>query len=393
VNWLVKTFYLLLFELFFALATFVKSGRATHTRGVVALGKLRVVDQPTFPANGFFTPSRELSVVARHANVSFDDGAAMDIRGCALGFSEGSGAESKRVLDLIMNSGPVTFSTAKVFWRFARASAPRRGREESVNSDGLRGFLEADSEARAQFQLTLRRAPESYAGVSYASKMVFRFTTVEHEYYVRFRLLHEGDGPEQGMPSPRDLESPWEQDRLPGETRAWNYLELEFAERVETQGVRRMLQMQLRDADPGLPEAVFDPGREWSATEHPWQDVGWVTLDAQAGEDVVDNLKFDLGRLPPSTMSLMKCKRIDDFHSIGFIRSRIYPAEQRLRFWLERRAAVDEKTDLDAQREHYGKPLAAAPSSRPAEDKGHFRLAFRHIFKVARGRGGPKSHL
>ncbi|MEZ4266612.1 MAG: catalase [Myxococcota bacterium] len=390
-NWLVKTFYLVLFEIFFALATLVKSGRATHTRGVVALGTFRVVDAPTFPANGFFTPGRELSVVGRHANVSYADGAALDIRGCALGFSERGGSQ-ERVLDLVMNSGPVTFSTAKVFWRFARASAPRRGKEESVNQQGLREFLEADSEARTQFELSVRRAPESYTGVRYASKLVFRFTTVEREYYVRFRLLNVGGGPEQGMPSARDLDAPWEQDRLPGQTQAWNYLELEFATRVEAGQAKRMLQMQLREADSALPQSVFDPGREWSEHDCPWHDVGWVDMTEVAGDDVVSKLKFDVGRLPPSTMALFKCKRIDDYHSIGFIRSRIYPAEQRLRFWLERRAQADEKTDLDDQIEHYGKPLAAAPTSREARPKGPVSLALRHIFKVARGRGGPKAH-
>ena len=54
---------------------FPKQQRMSHNNGIGAAGKLRIVDNPEFPAHPFFAPGREFPVRIRHASATFLDDA------------------------------------------------------------------------------------------------------------------------------------------------------------------------------------------------------------------------------------------------------------------------------------------------------------------------------
>ena len=68
------------------LTSFVKQRRMSHENGVTAKGRVRVVDNPTFPEHDFFQAGREWPCRIRHATVLFKDDAKMTVRGASLKF-------------------------------------------------------------------------------------------------------------------------------------------------------------------------------------------------------------------------------------------------------------------------------------------------------------------
>ena len=57
-----------------ALNSFVTRQRMSHMNGIVARGRVRILDDLAIPENGFFRPGREFPCRLRHASVSlFDD--------------------------------------------------------------------------------------------------------------------------------------------------------------------------------------------------------------------------------------------------------------------------------------------------------------------------------
>ena len=52
-----------------ALNSFVTRSRMSHENGIVTRGRLRIVDEPTFPRNEFFTPGTEFSCRMRFSRV------------------------------------------------------------------------------------------------------------------------------------------------------------------------------------------------------------------------------------------------------------------------------------------------------------------------------------
>lgn len=62
------------------ITSFVKKRRMSHENGVLARGTVRIVDEPTFPDNDFFTAGREFPCRIRHGSVLFKDDAKMTVR-------------------------------------------------------------------------------------------------------------------------------------------------------------------------------------------------------------------------------------------------------------------------------------------------------------------------
>jgi len=56
----------------------------SHENGIVARGRIRVVDNLAIPQNDFFLPGREFSCRLRHASVSLMDDAGLFVRGASL---------------------------------------------------------------------------------------------------------------------------------------------------------------------------------------------------------------------------------------------------------------------------------------------------------------------
>ena len=81
----------------------------SHQNGIVARGRIRIVDDLAIPANMTSSvPGREFPCRLRHASVSLMDDAGMFVRGASLKFAD---ADVNSPLDLLMNGG-----TAAPFW-------------------------------------------------------------------------------------------------------------------------------------------------------------------------------------------------------------------------------------------------------------------------------------
>lgn len=329
-------------QLFFMVGSFFRKGRATHRRGVAGVGRFVVDPELSLPPHDFFAPGRVYRATLRHGNVSNDDDAGLDIRGAALQLADLEDPD-KPGLDLIMNTGELTFSTARVFFRYARATVPRPWQDTPTNEAGLRRFLERDERARAQFVQALRRAPESFASLAYYTKIVYAWRAMDgRRRFCRFRLVPDGMTTESGLPDAKDLAQPWCAERRVGDTRPHDYLRQEFKERLSApEGVRYHLEMQLREPpdENAVDPALFDPGTAWPDDQYPWHRLGSVHLTRRASEVEAEQLWFNLEHRPPS-LDLLESFSPDDFHSVAWMRIRIYSASQAVRsavFWRRQR--------------------------------------------------------
>lgn len=329
-------------RIFFVLGSFFRKGRATHRRGVAGVGRFVVDPKLALPQHDFFAPGRVYRATLRHGNVANDDDAGLDIRGAALQLVDLEDPD-KPGLDLIMNTGEVTFSTASVFFRYACASAPRPWQDTPTNEPGLRRFLERDERAWTQFTSAIRRAPESFARLHYYTKIVYAFRAMDgRRRFCRFRLVPAEPGAESGLPDGRDLTEPWCSERRRGDTRPHDYLRQEFKQRLSApEGVRYHLELQLREPpdDNAVEPALFDPGSPWPSEDWPWQRIGEVHLTRRASDVEAEQLWFNLEHHPPS-LDLLESFSPDDFHSVAWMRIRIYRASQALRsavFWRRQR--------------------------------------------------------
>lgn len=302
-------------------------GRGTHTYGVGASGRFRVVDDPEFPAHPFFTPGREFPLQIRHATAFREDDACKNFRSIALKLSDDS---LDSPLDLIMNTGVVagfwhTWNFYKGVWG---ALWGERGR---------RRYQQKNPPALQNVRLGTRRAPESFTKMYYYTNVVFEFhPTDEPLHLVKFRVAPDDLGPESGVAAGEDGDRPWVQDRLPEETRPKDYLRREYLERL-AQGdvVRYRLQMRLHRPQPDDTDEVFNIAKEWDPETHPWIDVGTLEVDRALPEETTERLRFRIYHQPES-LGVIPAESIFDYRSIGHMRTRVYPRLQWARFLFSR---------------------------------------------------------
>lgn len=347
-----------LMEGFFAIAALARKGRATHRRGVAGAGRFTVDAELDLPLHDFFVPGRVYRAYVRHGNVANDDDAGLDIRGAATRLVDLEDPD-KPGLDLLMNTGEVAFSTARVFWRYAKATAPWPGQGSPVNERGLQRFLEGDPRIRDQFTQGLRRTPSSFARLRYHSQIVYAYKAMDgRRRFCRFRLIPADPVPEEGLPDPADRARPWDPERLPGETRPYDYLRQEFRQRLSSPtGVRYRLELQLWEPPDTneLDESMFDPGAAWPEVMFPWRPVGTVHLLRRQSDVETEQMWFNLEKRPPS-LDLLESFSVDDYHSIAWTRIRVYRVSQAVRssvFWnQQRRAAAVRQRDEAARGTH-----------------------------------------
>jgi hypothetical protein len=309
----------------FGLTGFLNKGRATHRYGVGAAGTARIVDDPKFPAHPFFKPGREFPVQIRHATVTFEDDATLDIRSGSLKFSD---QPSDSPLDLIMNTGERV-----AFWNvpsFVTATLAVRDGEA-----GGKKFIETSPDGAAGTLDSVRRAPASFTQLYFFSKVVLGFTAADGtKMLVKFRLAPEDKGAETGMPTEQDLKTPWKQARVEGDDRPQDYLRTEFLSRFKGGGrVVYHLQMQLHSpVPPDGSDVIYHASRAWDPETHPWLDVATVTLTRALSLEEVEGMKLQFSRLPEG-MHVPPARSMDDFTSLGYVRSRVYPRAGWLRLF------------------------------------------------------------
>jgi arachidonate 15-lipoxygenase len=263
-----------------ALNSFVTRTRMSHENGIVARGRIRVVDplDPAIPQNDFFIPGREFSCRLRHASVSLMDDAGLFVRAASLKFAD---ADIKSPLDLLMNGG-----TAAPFWNmytFAQFmyAKIRGGRAHLIP------YFQANPRCFENVVSALRLRPDSFASLRYHTQTPFEFRARDgHLRYCKFRLLPEDRGPETGIPREDDLQTPWFQEARRGETLPPNYLKDEYIERVRSRGAKYFLEMQLHEWQPDDErEVILNSLYAWEESAHPWVPVANVHIDSIHEED------------------------------------------------------------------------------------------------------------
>ncbi|NER34355.1 MAG: catalase [Oscillatoria sp. SIO1A7] len=327
---IVLFFFTIAVGLLFALGAANNKARTTHKYGVGGAGQLRIVDDPAFPEHEFFQAGRTFPVLLRHGTVTFEDDAAMDIRSASIKFLD---KQSETALDLIMNTGPRTFLNAINFWQFTMASISGREEGEPVSSKGLEAFLKENPVFEKIFATSLRRSPDSFAQLYYYSKLVNYFKAKDGKIrYVKYRLIPES-GLESGIPSAKDMETPWLQKRLDSENRPIDYLRAEYVERASQQEIIYKLQLRLQENVEDNKERIFSQEEDWDESTSPWLDLATVAIDRALSSDETEKLHFNIGNQPDS-LGIVEGESISDPNSINSIRTRVYKWASSVRFFI-----------------------------------------------------------
>jgi hypothetical protein len=348
--------------------------RALYTHGVGARGRLRVLPRPKHagpdagnvghelvgvPGNAFFQDNREFRVEARFANRTQEDDAALDIRGCALRLSDGH-----ERLDLLFATGA-----------FAPASSLLDFRRLLPHSDIRRGVLK-HKVVREGLAAGMRRAPASFADLSYFHPLALEWLTPNAEsYLVRFRLVPRepvlsvpnaaGVRDALGLPDAEDLQHLWQQERRPSETRDGDYLRRELHDRLangRTVSFQLEMQFHLPDRDDSLD--WYDASLEWDERAFPWRPLAELVLDRPLNEEESEALQFDPARLPASLLVPLPDNENDvcDQRSLGAAQFRVAGSLGRLRAWRTRPPASHDAAPPPPPSAESSDPVAAESS-------------------------------
>lgn len=310
---------------FFPLLVIVGARRShmSHNSGVAGRGKLRIVDNPEFPAHEFFQPGRELTCRVRHAAVGWYDDAMLVVRSMAVKFAD---TNYKSPFDLEMNTGRITFFwNADSFLKFVSVREADRGDDYlKYYQKYQRGLLGARS--------GLRRLPTSCEMLHYYSQTPYVWVSTDGtRYYVKFRGIPGNRGAESGMPSPRDISTPEavhdQRVLADGEPPSMTYIKDEFRQRcAEGDGLRYMLQIQLHRIQSGEDDAmILNSNFEWDEADHPWMDLADVHVTEAFDYAESNNQYFWVGHVPKG-IQIPAATSIQDPNSLLYMRKRVWPA-------------------------------------------------------------------
>jgi len=330
--------------LMFIFGTLMQRRRPTHPVGVGAIGQFTVLENSKVPKNSFFTKGKAMPIVLRHSNAvgvkltNSDqcDDATLEIRGCALKFSN---AEDESPFDLHLNTGELAgFFNLESFLPFVLQMATFNDvayKEWGVRfPTGIKAGIGG-----------VRRAPDSYCDLHYYSQTCREFHALDgKKRYCKFRLVPYGSGP--GTDVAQEPFLPDEADqrliatthmmkyrRSPSEKRAPDYLREEFRVRVACEDVQYRLQIQLYEATPSDTAEVFNPNKPWG-TE--FLDVGIVKLHAALPQHVIENTSFGIGRTP-ACMPLTRPTNAQDYNSLNWTRASVYETSSKIRRMFTRK--------------------------------------------------------
>ncbi len=315
-------------RMLFGFKALVTGRRATHMRGVGGRGTIRIVDHPEFPEHEFLQARRVFPCRIRHANASFYDDAAIQVRGCSLKFAD---SDWESPLDIITNSGAV-----QAFWSFdsfmAFVNARVKCREDYW--DPQREFMHVLPTAYVGTIESVRSAPTSWAEVVYHSCVVFPFRARDGKSrYVKYRIILDGLTQESGLTDLAMQHEPWVQRRPANDNHPRSYLVEEYRERLKKGPVVYRLQMQCREWTTGETYEFFNPSRYWDETQHPWLDVATVEITEALEDAATERMRMWLGHQPPS-LGVTDANSAVDYRSLVYARYHVYPTSQGNRKWL-----------------------------------------------------------
>jgi arachidonate 5-lipoxygenase len=296
-------------------ASFGRKRRMSHENGIAARGRVRIVDEPTFPANDFFQPGREFDCRIRHGSVLFKDDAKMTVRSASLKFAD---SQFESPFDMLMNTGRVgLFWNARSFFDF--------GMMTGKHGKHFVPYLQKYPQSVYGGGDSSRRNPASFAGMSFNSQTCYEFIATDGtRYYCRYRLIPvqgwSDDVPETGALSQWWRDHNWLQNPYPDEERTRNYLKDEYRARLEGDGTANYrFQIQLRQPPPGHEPEWTTAEYEWFEDVTPWHDLASVTITEALDYNESMLTWFDLGNHPQSLPVPMGVS-IDDPHSLNNLR-------------------------------------------------------------------------
>lgn len=265
----------------FARASRARGGRMFHKEATTLAGTIEATPDAALPPLGLFAAGKRYPVLVRHANGVQDDDAAWDNRGATVRVlrPDGGAALDTPLLDLLLTTGRCFLApTAKAFLRWMGGSPAER-----------EAIARADSHvATAAWEMF--RAPESYAGVFYHSKIASLLLARDgSRHYARFRLRRPDLDADGGFVHGESLLPPDSIPRGAGDTRSPTFLHDELRGRVAAGGVDYVLEVQLHAVE----EAALDCTRPWPEAEHPWRVAMRLHLDRVADAGVVEALHFN----------------------------------------------------------------------------------------------------
>ncbi len=313
--WYISTFWAWVLVL---TASLMLRRRMSHNNGVTARGKVKVVENPEFPAHDFFEPGREWPCRLRHASVSYFDDAVIQVRATSLKFSD---ELYESPLDIEMNTGTISlFWSAKNFLEFFM-------KKTRINGCDFVEFYKKYERGLIAARDGIRNHPETFAQMYYHSQCAQGFTGKDGVLrYVKFRLIPGDRGAETGLIPEAEKTPFWSEDLQPGETRGQNYLKKEYVERVKAAPVTYHLQIQLRDPVAGESNEVFNCNVAWDEAKYPYKDLATVTVDSVMPYEENQLMRYSLSHLPAS-LSNLPSESWDDYNSVVYMRVKSGPAK------------------------------------------------------------------
>lgn len=355
--------------------------RMSHENGLVAKGRIRIVDDPKIPPSDFFQPGREFPCRLRHATVSFEDDARLAARAASLKFSD---TDHDSPLDIKMNTGEAgPFANARDFLQFMIATI--RGRETHVKPyldrnpllvEGIRGAV---------------CYPDTFALLNYHSKTPMSYRDRDGKrWYIKFKLTPWDRGPDRGRPTEEELEEFWLQKARPGETRSRNFLKDEYRLRLADGPVNYHLQAQFKEMVIGEDRNVLNCAMPWDESTSPWIDLAEVEID-QIMETHEGNMTwYDLHN-HPDCMAVPTAKSIRDPASINYLRMHDIWAKRARMLGYKWRGQLPPIQDDRAPRKSRLAKICL-PQDEPAEDVRLRRdelITQKQIYEFETGTGMP----
>lgn len=131
-------------------------------------------------------------------------------------------------------------------------------------------------------------------------------------------------------------------DRWEDEERPESYLIPEFSNRLSKGPIKYKLQIQLHEVKPDDSHLILHAARVWDQEKHPWLDLADVTVTSLLPIEVGERTRSSLDNRPPS-LGILPCQTIYDYTSIAYLRSKVYPASNKLSSKKPRRKISSEQ--------------------------------------------------
>jgi arachidonate 5-lipoxygenase len=313
--------------------------RMSHDSGVVAAGRIKIVDDPKFPAHDFFVPGREFPARIRHASTTYDDDTRLQVRSASLKFAD---TDWESPLDIEMNTGRTSlFWSVNNFIEFAElehpTDTPITAREGLMEGITFRSFYEKYPQGFAAAKEGVRD-PSSFELCHFYSQTPTLFIDRTFKrFYARYRLLPEDrTAPEAGIVSAERLDRVYDSTPDLDDPRPPNYLKQAYRDRLDRGPVVYHLQIQLRAAKSDDPadedQEIFNSNWYWDDTDEnkllfPWLDLATVTIDQKLPHDQNVFTRTSVANAPRS-LQIIPARDLDDYNSLNYLRALTTPVKR-----------------------------------------------------------------